>query len=384
MPHDTLNILERLVAFDTVSAKSNLPLIDHVERYLREHGVAAQRVMDETGEKASLLATIGPREQPGIVLSGHTDVVPTAGQPWSSDPFTPRIENGRVYGRGTCDMKGYLAAVLALVPDLVGRKPTRPVHIAFSHDEEVGCKGVPLLIDHMRSSLPWPPLGCIVGEPTSMRHVDGHKGKLGARCTVIGKEGHSALTHETVNAVMIAGRLIDHLASQAAELAASPSHDGFVPPFTSVNVGRIEGGSQLNIVPGRCSFEFEYRTLPDENGAALLDRLQEWAFAELLPDMRRVSEDCAIDMEVIIDYPGFRADREHDFSRLCAEIAGGAPPAKVSYGTEAGCFQKAGIPTVVCGPGDMSVAHKADEYVEIAQLEQAERFLRAVIERAVS
>ena len=384
MPHDVVSVLQQLIAFDTVSAKSNLPLIEYVESYLREHGVSVERVVDETGEKASLLATIGPREQPGIVLSGHTDVVPVGGQPWTFYPFSPRIENGRVHGRGTCDMKGFLAVVLALVPDLVGRRSARPVHIAFSHDEEVGCKGVPRLIDHMRSSLPWPPMGCIVGEPTSMRYVDGHKGKTGVRCTVIGKDGHSALTHETVNAVMIAGRLIDRLAAQAAELAASPSPDGFVPPYTTVNVGRIEGGSQLNIVPGRCSFELEYRTLPDENGGALLARLQEWAEAELLPDMRRISEDCAIDMEVIIDYPGFRADREHDFSRLCAEIAGGAPPAKVSYGTEAGCFQKAGVPTVVCGPGDMSVAHKADEYVEIAQLEQAERFLRSVIERVAS
>ncbi|MCB1970002.1 MAG: acetylornithine deacetylase [Geminicoccaceae bacterium] len=377
------DLTARLVSFDTVSDRSNLPMLAHVRDYLAGHGVECTTAPDPRAEKAGLLATMGPQDQPGIVLSGHMDVVPVAGQPWSGDPFRPRFENGRIYGRGTCDMKGFLAAALAAVPRIRAMKLTRPVHLAFSHDEEVGCKGVPYLIDHMKDELSHMPMGCLVGEPTMMKPVDGHKGKIAARVTISGREGHSALTHENVNAVLYAGRLIAHLAEMADEFAMTPTPhgDGFVPPHTTMSVGRIEGGSQINIIPRTCRFEMEFRSLPEESPESHLERVQRWATGTLLPEMRKVAPEADITFETFLAYPGFRAPPGDGFVAGCVDLAGGHAPGKVSYGTEAGWFQEHGIPTIVCGPGDMSVAHKPDEYVETSQLAAAECFILELVER---
>ncbi|MCB2054621.1 MAG: acetylornithine deacetylase [Geminicoccaceae bacterium] len=377
----TLEILDRLIGFDTVSANSNLPLIDHVRLHLAGLGVESELVANEDGTKANLLATIGPPDTEGIVLSGHTDVVPAAGQAWSSDPFVARRADERVYGRGAADMKGFVAVALGMVPSLLGRDLRRPVHLAFSYDEEVGCKGVPSLIDHMRDHLPRTPMGCIVGEPTMMTPVIGHKGKIGARCTVHGRTGHSALTHEAVNAVMYAGRLIAHLHETGTTLAATAEGPGFVPPHTSVSVGRIEGGSQLNIVPDRCTFEFEFRLLPDDVGQDRLAAVRRYASEVLEPEMQRVDPRAGITFEVLMDYPGFAADLDDPFVATCSELLDTDEGGRVSFGTEAGWFTKKGMKSLVCGPGDIAVAHRPDEYVAVDQLVLCRSFLDRLVTR---
>ena len=265
VPLTSVELLERLIAFDTQSFRSNLELVAFVQDHLDGLGVASRLVHDGTGTKANLWAMVGPADVPGIVLSGHTDVVPVAGQDWTSDPFRAEIRDGRLYGRGAADMKGFLACVLALVPDLVGASLRKPAILAFSYDEEVGCKGVPGLIEALLAELPRPE-ACLVGEPTLMRLVDGHKGKAGYRCSITGREAHSALPHLGANAVVAAARIIDQVASMGGRFAAEgPFLEGFDPPHHTSGVGRIEGGSQLNIVPNRCGFEFEFRTLPGED-----------------------------------------------------------------------------------------------------------------------
>ena len=255
-------LLDRLIGFDTQSFRSNLELIDFVRDHLAGLGVEARLVHDDSGTKANLWAVIGPREVPGIVLSGHTDVVPVAGQAWSSDPFRARSEGGRIHGRGAADMKGFLACVLALLPELVAAPLRKPAILAFSYDEEVGCKGVPRLIEAILAELPRPE-ACLVGEPTLMSLVDGHKGKAGYRCTVTGREAHSAYPALGANAVIAAARIIGQVADMGQAFASrGPFQDGFDPSHHTSGVGRIEGGSQLNIIPRRCSFELEFRTLP--------------------------------------------------------------------------------------------------------------------------
>ena len=272
-------LLERLIGFDTQSFRSNLELIDFARDRLAEQGVEARLVHDDSGTKANLWAVIGPPDVPGIVLSGHTDVVPVAGQAWSSDPFRARLDGGRIHGRGAADMKGFLACVLALVPELAVARLRKPAILAFSYDEEVGCKGVPRLIDAMLADLP-PPEACLIGEPTSMRLVDGHKGKAGYRCIVTGREAHSAYPKLGANAVVAAARIIDHVAEMGQRFAdLGPFFPGFDPPHHTSGVGRIEGGSQLNIIPRRCSFEFEFRTLPGEDPMRLVREVEAAAAA---------------------------------------------------------------------------------------------------------
>jgi acetylornithine deacetylase len=374
------DLLARLVGFDTVSRNSNLPLMDFVQAHLADLGIESVLVPDETGTKANLIATIGPAGRAGLVLSGHTDVVPVDGQPWTSDPFVATRRGQRILGRGTADMKGFIACVLASVPLMQAARLTRPIHLAFSYDEEVGCKGVPSLLDRMATLLPAKPLGCIVGEPTLMRLVDGHKGKAACRVTVRGREGHSALTHETVNAVMYAAEIIGFVRRTASELAAQgPFGEGFVPPHTTANVGRIEGGGQLNIVPGTCWFELEFRALPDQDPRDWLQRIRAHAEALLLPEMRRIAPEAEIGFEEFMFYPGLGAGKSGAFEHWARRLAGTDEPGKVAFGTEGGHFAARGIPSVVCGPGDIAVAHKPDEYVELDQLRQCDAFLERVI-----
>ena len=379
---DRTAILERLIGFETVSDRSNLELIAFVESWLGQHGVASTRSYDASGEKANLLATIGPAAEGGLVLSGHTDVVPARNQAWSSDPFTLRIEEGKAFGRGTADMKGFLACVLALVPELK-RMPLRaPVILAFSFDEEVGCKGVPILLDQMKDELAHPPAGCIVGEPTMMDLVDGHKGKVGIACSITGREAHSALTHEGANAVLAAGRLIGFIGGIIHDLEHhGPFAEGFVPPHSTASVGRIEGGGQLNIIPRTCRFEFEFRTLPDDDPWKYVERVKHFAENTILPGMRAVAPEASIEFETIISYPGFAASAGSSLVAACKDVASARELKKVPFGTEAGHFEARGIPSIVCGPGSIAVAHKPDEWIALDQLEACGEFLRAVTAR---
>ena len=287
---DVRQLLERLVGFDTTSRNSNLGLVAFVQDYLDGLGIASELVFDAAGAKANLLATIGPPDQAGIVLSGHTDVVPADGPGWSSEPFTCVERDGRLYGRGTADMKGFIATALALVPDFRALRLSAPIHLAFSYDEEVGCKGVPSLLDHLNVRLPTPPFGCVVGEPTGMRVANGHKGKAGYVCTVTGLASHAALNHLGVNAIEVAAQMITELRRLNDQFRAEgPFAPGFEPPHCTVNTGVIAGGSALNIVPEQCRFEFEFRPLPGQDPDALFVRIRGWAERTLLPAMRAVS-----------------------------------------------------------------------------------------------
>ncbi|HMR31158.1 MAG TPA: acetylornithine deacetylase [Geminicoccaceae bacterium] len=380
----SLDILRHLVAFDTTSRNSNLGLIGWVRDFLAGHGVASALVHDTTGTKANLLATIGPAAAPGIVLSGHTDVVPVDGQDWTVEPFRPTVRDGRLYGRGTTDMKGFLACALAAVPAMKAAALRRPFHLAFSFDEEIGCKGVPALLARLGDLLPVQPMGCIVGEPTGMRLVDGHKGKAACRCTVRGRAGHSALTQEAVNAVTFAGRLIAWIDGLARDLAErGPFADGFVPPHSTASLGRIEGGGQINIVPDLCRFELEFRTIPGEDPRALVERVRRHALDVLLPEMRRTAPEAAIELEEFMAYPGL-APAGGALASLLRDLTGDHTPGKVSYGTEAGLFAASGIPAIICGPGHMSVAHKPDEHIELSQLAACDRLLERLVARAAA
>ena len=382
---DARQLLERLVGFDTTSRNSNLGLIEFVRDYLDRLGIASELVFDAAGAKANLLATIGAADRPGIVLSGHTDVVPADGQNWSSEPFACVERDGRLYGRGTADMKGFIATALALVPDFQALRLAAPIHLAFTYDEEVGCKGVPSLLDHLGAHLPARPFGCVVGEPTGMRVANGHKGKAGYVCTVTGRASHAALNHLGVNAIEIAAEIITELRRLNAEFRAEgPFAPGFEPPHCTVSTGVIAGGSALNIVPDQCRFEFEFRPLPGQDPDALFARIRDWAERTLLPVMRSVSPAAGISWRQLMSYPALGALDGAAIEDLCCRLTGTEQPIKLAFGTEAGHFASRGIPTVVCGPGDISVAHRPDEYVELSQLESCARFLHRLVQATVA
>jgi acetylornithine deacetylase len=378
-------MLARLIGFDTTSRNSNLELIDFVRDYLDGLRVASELVFDDAGGKANLIATIGPPDRAGLVLSGHTDVVPVDGQDWSSDPFVCTERDGRLYGRGAADMKGFVATVLALVPEFLARPLQAPVHLALSYDEEVGCKGAPRLLDRLAERLPVPPFGAVIGEPTGMRVANAHKGKAGYACVVTGLACHSALSHQGVNALEIAAEIVVRLRRRNLEFRArGPFQEGFDPPHCTVTTSIIGAGTALNIVPDECRFEFEFRTLPGQDAAELLREVQAFAATELLPEMRARHPGAAIAWRELMSYPALGGAGDSAIERLCCALAGGTPPAKVAFGTEAGLFAERGIASVVCGPGDMTRAHKADESIERAELERCADFLRGLVERAVA
>lgn len=377
MPFDSRGLLERLVAFDTTSRASNLALIDFIEQYLAGFGVTVQRVYNAQRSKANLFATFGPGDRPGIVLSGHTDVVPVDGQAWTLPPFELTERDGRFYGRGTADMKGYIACVLALVPKLVGASLQLPVHVALSYDEEVGCLGVRDLLTAL-ASRPVKPMLCIIGEPTGLTPVLGHKGKLAMRCEVRGHACHSAYAPEGVNAIEYAARLITELGRIGVELQGKRD-PRFDPPYTTVQTGVISGGQALNIVPEDCRFDFEVRALPDQDPTQVSDRLQGYAQSELLPRMRQSSSQSAIRFTPLSAYPGLATDPHSQAATLIARFCGSDTFGTVAFGTEGGLFHAAGIPTVVCGPGSMEQGHKPDEYVSLEQLDACDRMLEQVL-----
>jgi acetylornithine deacetylase len=372
---DTIEILQALVGFDTTSRNSNLSLIGWVENYLDRFGVGHERVFDPTGAKANLWATIGSASAPGYILSGHTDVVPVDGQEWSHDPFHLAERDGRLFGRGAADMKGFLACCLAAVPEMVARPLAQPLHLAFSYDEEVGCVGVRGLIAQLeRASVK--PIGCFVGEPTEMGVVIGHKAKRSLRVTVRGKTCHSSLAPLGVNAVEYAARLIVKIRDITERLARNGARDPLYDvPFTTGHTGTVHGGTALNIVPDACIFEFEFRSIAADDLDILVDEVMAYARDVLEPEMKAVAPQSGIAFEVKSGFPGLELSDQADVVHLAKKLAGQGRHSKVAYGTEAGLFDAAGISTVVIGPGSIDQAHKADEFIAVAELEKCGAFL---------
>ncbi|WP_077048304.1 acetylornithine deacetylase [Pseudomonas sp. KK4] len=369
------DLLERLIGFATVSRDSNLELIHFIEAYLAGHGVQSELFFNEDGTKANLFATIGPPVSGGVVLSGHTDVVPVEGQAWTVEPFRLTEKNGRLYGRGTADMKGFIASVLAAVPTFVKRPLRVPVHLAFSYDEEVGCLGVRSMLAQLQQR-PYKPSLCLIGEPTQLKPVLGHKGKLAMRCEVRGAACHSAYAPYGVNAIEYAAQLIGRLGAIGAELAHPDHHDPrFDPPFSTVQTGVIKGGRALNIVPAECEFDFEVRALPDFDAQQVASQLQSYAEEQLLPKMRAVQADTDIRFKPLSAYPGLATDPGSEAARLLAILSRSSAFGTVAFGTEGGLFDQAGIPTVVCGPGSMDQGHKPDEFISVEQLKGCDAML---------
>ena len=383
MPGTTLSstdMIGRLVGFDTTSRNSNLALIDFVRDYLDGWGVPSELVFDAERRKANLYATIGPEDRGGIVLSGHTDVVPVDGQPWESDPFALKEADGRLYGRGTCDMKSFVAVALALVPEFRARELKTPVHFAFSYDEEVGCVGVRGLLAELRQR-PVKPRGCIVGEPTLMRPVIAHKGKKSMRCHIHGREAHSALTHEGVNAVEMAAELVTYLRGMARRKRdEGPFDHDFTPPYTTIHTGVLKGGTALNIVPRDCELEFEFRNIPGDDLEVLAAEVRRYAETMLLPEMQRVNAATGIVFEEINTTRGLVTSPDEEIVHLAQRLSGANALGKVSYGTEAGLFQAEDIPTVICGPGSMEQGHKPNEFVSLEQVRACEAFMRRLMD----
>jgi acetylornithine deacetylase len=371
----TLVLLNALIGFATVSRDSNLELVVFIRDYLQALGVQSELFYNAERTKANLFATIGPNDRGGIVLSGHTDVVPIDGQAWTVDPFRLTACNDRLYGRGTADMKGFIASVLAAVPEFLERPLKVPVHLAFSYDEEVGCLGVrPMLADLEKR--PHRPRLCLIGEPTGLKPVLGHKGKLAMRCHVKGAACHSAYAPYGVNAIQYAARLVNRLEEIGEALAQPEHHDSrFDPPFSTVQTGLIKGGRALNIVPSECEFDFEVRALPGFDAQVVSDKLQTYAQTELLPKMRAVQRDTDIRLQALSAYPALATEADSEAAQLLALLTDAAEFGTVAFGTEGGLFEQAGIPTVVCGPGSMDQGHKPDEFVTLEQLARCDAMM---------
>ena len=374
MAEDSRAWLERLVAFDTTSRNSNLALIEAVEGFLTGLGARCERVSSPDGAKANLHAVLGPDADGGVVLSGHTDVVPVDGQDWSSDPFAVIERDGRLFGRGTCDMKGFIACALAAAPGFASAPLKRPVHFAFSYDEEVGCLGAPDMIQAMAGQRPRPS-AVIVGEPTMMQVVTGHKGLYSVRVEVHGKEAHSSLVHDGACAVTHAGRLMNFLYEESEALkAAAPADSPFDPPFGTLTVGRAGGGTAVNILARHAWFEALMRPAPWDDGPGLGARLKAKA-DQVEADMREAAPEARVTVEVMSDVPPLRPEAMGEAETLARALTGDNSPRVVAYGTEGGQFQEAGFSTVVCGPGSIEQAHQPDEFIAIDQLTACDAFL---------
>lgn len=373
-------LLSRLVAFDTTSHRSNLELINFIETYLKEHGVEAQILKSTDQPKANLVATIGPNVAGGVVLSGHTDVVPVEGQDWTFPPFTMTKDDGRLVGRGTADMKGFIAAALAYVPEFVAAKLTKPVHLVFSFDEEVGCKGVQEMLPFIRENIPTPRL-VVIGEPTSMQVATAHKGQYVMTTKIVGREAHSSRPDDGVNAVVVSAELINFIDEMAtAARTDGPFDDSFEPPHTTFNIGPIKGGSAFNIISNHCEFDWEFRFLPYDDGPEIIRRYESWFEESVLPRIRGKYPECSVTNEVWAYLPPLKAEPGSDGESLALSLAQKNDSTVVAFGTEAGHFQGLDFPVVVCGPGDIAQAHKPDEFIEVSQLIACKRFLSRLVE----
>lgn len=379
---ESLTILGRLIAFDTTSRNSNLALIDYVRAYLDDLSVPYRLTFDDKGEKANLFATLGPSDvSGGYVLSGHTDVVPVDGQDWETDPFILTEKEGKLYGRGTADMKTFVAVVLAALPVFLKRGLRVPIHIALSYDEEVGLVGVRRLIADMCDNN-LAPEGCIVGEPTNMRVVASHKGKRSYRCSVRGLEAHSSLAPVGVNAVEYAGAVIAFLQQMSREFRTEgPFDDEYDCPHTTIHVGLVRGGTALNIVPADCFFEFEFRHLPGDDPEGVFQKILNYVDSKLLPEMQAVHPDASILFEPMAVIPSLDTDEDALVTQLAKAVTGENNIRKVSYNCEACLFHGAGVPTIICGPGEIDQAHKPNEFIEIGQIAKCENFMRGLMDK---
>lgn len=375
-------MLARLIAFDTTSAKSNLALIEFVRDYLAGHGVESRLVFDDWQNKANLYASLGPGGGGGVVLSGHTDVVPVTGQPWSADPFTLREANGKLYGRGTCDMKGFIALALSLVPEMQAAQLKRPIHIALSYDEELGCLGAPRMIADIKANLPLPEVA-IVGEPTRLKLGNRHKGCYGFDLTVTGRDGHSSATHRGVNAIAYAARAIAYLEDMAERFRhEGPFDNGFDPPYTTFNVGEIDGGTAVNIIARHCKVAWEFRPIPAVDPKTVIAEVEAFLTGNLGPRMRQTASEAGIDMSEACVVPPLVPRPGSPAEALARRLTGANDTVGLAFGTEAGQFQEIGIDAIVCGPGSIEQAHQPDEFIELSQFAEGEAFLRRLIDWA--
>jgi acetylornithine deacetylase len=380
----SIDVLEALVGFDTTSRNSNLELIAWVEGYLDRLGIKHRRIPDPTMPKTNLWATIGPTETPGYILSGHTDVVPVDEQKWSSDPFKLTARDGRLYGRGATDMKGYVACCLAAVPAMLARPLKRPIHLAFSYDEEVGCTGARGMVAELAQA-PVKPIACFVGEPTEMEVVVGHKSKRSFKVTVRGKTCHSSLAPYGVNAVEYAARLVARIREISDRHAREGARDALYDiPFSTAHVGTLHGGTALNIVPDVCTIDFEFRTIAADSLDALTEEVVGYARDVLEPEMRKVAPEVGISIISSAGFPGLDTPPDAEVVALAKQLAGRNGHGKVAYGTEAGLFDGIGIPTVVIGPGSIDQAHKADEFVAVVELAKCDAFLGRLVKHCAA
>lgn len=379
---DARTLMERLIGFPTVSCDSNLDLIDFVAEYLNGHGIASTRVPDETGQKAALYAHVGPQVDGAVVLSGHTDVVPVDGQAWNTDPFEVVEKGGKLYGRGTCDMKGFDALSIWALVEAKKRGVTRPLQLALSYDEEVGCTGAPPMIDAMIASGMPRASAAIIGEPSMMKVVTGHKGGIGFDVHVRGFEVHSSLLHIGVNAIMFGAKLIDwcnEMNAQNASHAPLEMDAGFVPPYTTLHVGMVTGGTAHNITAKDCTFVLTFRSVPGESGRMWVDKF-EAKVAEIVLQMQAIHPDTGIDYNRKFDVPGLKPEGDGVAEELARQLTGDNAVNVVSYGTEAGQFQERGFSSVICGPGDIAQAHQPNEYITIEQFKAGEAFMERLLD----
>ena len=382
----TINLLADLVAFPTVSGESNGEIIGYIKSYLDSHGVDVLLDVTDDGKQMNLFATIGPKVDGGIILSGHTDVVPASAEGWQGDPFILRRDQGRLYGRGAVDMKGFVAIALAMVPDFVAARDRLrvPVHLAFTFDEEVGCFGsarMPEFLDSHDISAEM----AIIGEPTEMRPFIGHRGGMELSAEVTGTPGHASKPAGKVNAIFYAARLIEFINQTARDIASRPDADSpFDPPYTSISVGLINGGEARNVIPAFCQFEWEIRPLPGDDSHSVLADIRAFADDVLVPEMRALSDEADITLTIVSDVPGMEARPHSTAAELVARLWTNEEPGVVSFGTDGAYFQKAGMETIVFGPGGMAQMHQPDEYIEEAAVEQGLQFLDRVLDHLES
>lgn len=374
-----IDLLARLVAFPTVSDVSNLALIDFAQDYLEAHGAVCRRFPNAQGDKAALLATIGPADRPGIVLSGHSDVVPVVGQPWASDPYLLRIADGRAYGRGAVDMKGFVALAMAAAPAMAAQTLTTPIHILISYDEETTCLGPLDALGVFGRELPMP-RAAIVGEPTGLEVADAHKGVSIFETVVSGREVHSARPAQGANAILGGAAIICEIERIADAMVARGDPTGrFDPAYSTVHVGLVQGGTALNIVPKRCAISWEIRAVPGVDPAEAVDRMADFVASDVLPRLRRSAPEADVVTSCIVEVPGLAPDPGSQAESLALRLAGRNATISVSFATEAGHLQAAGIPTVVCGPGYIDQAHQVDEYIDLSQLAAGEAFMQQLV-----
>ena len=377
-----IELIKKLISFDTTSRNSNLDLIKFIEDYLTSHGIESTLIYNEGEGKANLYATLGDPTKSGVMLSGHTDVVPVDGQNWDTDPFKVVEKDGKLFGRGTSDMKSFIALVLAYVPKFLERGLDTPIHLAFSYDEEIGCIGVRRMID-MINTLPVKPRMAIVGEPTSMGVIVGHKGKRSYKAHVRGLETHSSLAPQGVNAIEYAAELIAYLKSMARRISEHGPHDDLYDvSHTTVHTGVIRGGTALNIVPKDCHFDFEFRYVGDDDPDVIEAEIHEFSAQSLEPHMHKISPETGIDITCSNDMPGLDLNADEEVVTFVKALAGKNDHSKVAFGTEAGLFHtRAGVPTVICGPGSIEQAHKPNEFVELSQLDEATIFMDRLMDK---